>query len=75
MGSCPRIAIILLLTAGIAACTTSGTENIRSEEAVHCRAGEQKVCRGGTATRIDRNEPDPTEFCTCQPQSTSIGSL
>jgi hypothetical protein len=75
MKSHTRIGIVLLLAASIAACTSTGKGNARSKESVHCKTGEQKVCRGGTATKLDRVEPDPTEFCTCQPRTAPIDHL
>lgn len=75
MNPLANIATILMLTASVVACGTSGKGDIRSKEAVHCSAGEQKVCRGGTATRLETNEPDATEFCTCQPRTAPIDHL
>jgi len=70
-----KIVIILILAASVATCSTTGKGDIRSKEVVHCRTGEQKVCRGGTATRLETNEPDATEFCTCQPRTAPLDHL
>ena len=61
-----QAAIILFAAITVVGCTT--VANPAPNEPHQCAEGEQQVCRGATASRIESPDKDPHVVCTCVPR-------
>ena len=61
-----KVTIVLFGALPVIGCTT--VANPSPNEPRQCAEGEQQVCRGASASRIESPDKDPHAVCTCVPR-------